>query len=160
MHNKRSKCNLKFLKCPFNLINGAKLLHLDCWAPYQIIDKLEEIFNDNSLHKTEIYHWLTELRRGRIDLNDEPKTIYHLNEDHDRICEYIKINHHNPIEMHCIINWIKLNYYFSQSYSHGFKYMLLLWVLHILNDFQKKQSFSFAKIMLHKHQILKHDNFR
>lgn len=63
---------------------------------YQIIEKLEEICKDMALHKTQLYYWLAELRRGRIDLNDEPRTGRPPNDDLNcRICACIKINPHN-----------------------------------------------------------------
>lgn len=129
--------------------------------PYQIIEKLEDIYKDKALHKAQAYYWLAELRRGRIDINVELRTGRQPNDDLDyRFCACIQINPH--CSCRCIDTLIGSSgstvfRYFSFM---GYKNMLHRWVPQCLNDVQKKSSFSKAKIMLQKLQILQHDNFK
>ena len=138
-----------------------KFLHLDGYSANEIISKLHDIYSDKALSRTQVYFWLAEIRRGRTDLNDEPRAGRPFNDDLDeRIRACIQINPHNSCR--CIA--AQLGTSGSTVFRHmtlmGYKSMLLRWVPHILNDFQKKSRFSMAKIMLKELQKLEHDQFK
>lgn len=138
-----------------------KFLQSDGYTASQIIDKLKDIYYTQALNRTQVYYWLAELRRGRTDLNDEPRSGRPPNDDlDDRIRACININPHASCRH--IANQIgsRGSTVFRHLTLMGYKSMLLRWVPHILNDFQKKTRLSMAKIMLQKLQQLEHDQFQ
>lgn len=38
-------------------------------TPYEIISELQHIYGDEALHKTQVYYWIGELKRGRMDMH-------------------------------------------------------------------------------------------
>lgn len=128
-----------------------KFLQLDGYTPYQIIEKLEEISKDKALRFAQVYYWLAELRRGRIDINDEPETGCLPNDDLDnRFFACIQINPH--CSCRCIAALIGSSgcTVFRYLSFMGYKNMLHRWGPHSLNDVLKKSRFSMAKIILKK----------
>ena len=129
-------------------------------TPYEIISELQYIYGDKALHKTQVYYWIGELKRGRIDLHDEPRFGRPPYEDlDDQIIACIKINPHDSCRsiaaaIACIGSTV-----YRRLTILGYKNVHLRWIPHRLNEFQKQTRLTKAKIMLQKLLLLKHDNF-
>lgn len=109
---------------------------------------------------TQVFYWIGELKRWRIDQHDEPRSRRPPYEDlDDQIIAGIKIHPHDSCR--CIAAAIACSG--STVYRRlailGYKNVHILRISHRLNEFKKQTRLTKAKIMIQKLLLLKHDNF-
>lgn len=136
-----------------------KFMFIEGYSPNEIISKLSDIYGDQALHKTQVYYWLAEIKRGRDDLRDEQRTGRPCTEFlDDQIKACININPHFSCRVIASMISSSGSTVYRRLTLLGYKSLLLRWVPHKLNQYQKHMRFTTAKNMLKILQILKHDN--
>lgn len=130
------------------------------YKPKEIVNQLEDWYQDHSLHKTQVYYWMAEIRRGREDLNDaphpgRPRELF----IDDQILAALRINPYASCRN--IASMVgTCGATVSQRLAEmGYRSYLLRWIPHKLENHHKKLRFDMAKNMLKILQNLEHDHF-
>ena len=127
----------------------------------EILQKLQEWYGPEALHKTQVYFWIAKLNLGRTDLNDlpipgRPKESY----IDDEISAAVRINPFASCRQIASMVQTSGATVYRRLTDMGYKNLLLKWVPHKLNEYQKQLRLSTAKGMLQKLNYLKKDHFQ
>lgn len=138
-----------------------KILKREGCNASEILQKLQEWYGPEALHKTQVYFWIAELNRGRTDLNDlpipgRPKESY----IDDEISAAVRINPFASCRQIASMVQTSGATVYRRLTDMGYKSLLLKWVPHKLNEHQKQLRLSTAKVMLQKLNYLKKDHFQ
>lgn len=120
-------------------------------SPKEIIAELQETYGDASLKESQIYYWIREIRLGREDLNDLPRSGRPVDE---QLTITIQREHKKVPSAGCRQLARKIHIPPSTVLDHmknriGMKLVILRSIPHLLTNEQKIQRVKIAKILLH-----------
>ena len=126
-----------------------KCLYLSGETPHQIIEKIAEWFGEEAMHRTQVYFWIGELKRGRQDLSDAPRSGRPKKDEIDiEIKSILDLHPYATIRMIASIVSCSTSTVLNHLYTMGYKNYHLRWVPHKLNANQKIQRLNMSKDLL------------
>ncbi len=126
-----------------------KCLYLSGDSAHQIIEKLREWFGDDALHRTQIYFWIAEVKRGREDLSDVPRAGRPRDEIVDcEIKSILQLHPYATIRMIASIVNKSPDTVFNHLHDMRYKNIHLRWGPHLLTHIQKVNRLNITKNLL------------
>ena len=123
-----------------------KCLYLSGESPQQIIQKISDWFGDDALHRTQVYFWIVELKRGRQDLSDAPRSGRPRKDAIDlEINTILNLHPYATVRMIASIVSCSTSTTLNHLYAMGYKNYHLRWVPHNLNETQKLKRLNMSK---------------
>lgn len=126
-----------------------KCLYFSGDTPSDIIEKLADWFGDDAYKKTQVYFWIGEIKRGRKDLSDAPRSGRPRNEEIDsEINAILNLYQFASVRYMASIIQASTETIHRHLCDMGYKNVALRWIPHQLNPSQKVNRVRVSKILL------------